>query len=169
METNAVENEVEDSLNVMETEDGKVTFSLDYDVGHLVTLLMDEGGHYSLVRMDRSEDRSTDSYYDILRKWVDTRLEVPHTLLDAGELLLDDSDPFTQYLFIDDNLLGVVTTYPIPGEATNTAFYNRRDPERMYYLHIAHQLVVPGKEYTSGFAGRIAMAYINERSRTARV
>jgi len=169
METKAVEPEVDENLSVMETEDGKVTFSLDYEVGNLVALLVDEAKNYTFVKMDRSQDRSTGSYYELLRKWVDSRVEEPHALLDAGELMLDDSDPFTHYLYLDDNLVAVVTTYPIPGPATCTALYRIRQPDHLYYMHIAHQLIVPGTEYTSEFAGRLAVAYFTERNRTARV
>ena len=168
METNAVESEVPDSMNVMETSDGKVTFSLEYSVGNLIALLLDEHGNYSLVKMDRSEDRSPEPYLEILQRWVKTKLEEPHQILDVGELILDDSDPFIHYLYLDDNLLGVVTTYPIPGEGTHIAFYRRGHPDYWYYLHMGHQLIVPGKEYTVELAGRLSMSYLNERTRTSR-
>lgn len=154
----------------VETENGKVSFDLDYQVGDLVALLLDEAGFYTMMKIDRSQDHSTEHYLDVLKRWIASITVTTLQIVDVGELLFDDSNELTRYLYIDDNLLAVVTTYPLPDEVgTHIPLYTRANPNIRWYMHIAHQSVLNKTLYTEGFATPIACAFLNARSQTSRV
>lgn len=154
--------------NVLETSDGRVLFDLNYAVGDLVALLLDESGGYTLIKIDRTHDRSMDNYLTVLNRWLDTMLPAVHTVLDVGELSLDESDPFTQYFFIDDNLLCMFTTYHVGQTPSDSVGVHQiGNPTNRRVLHIAHQCVVNGNEYAETFSVPMATAYFTAQNQKA--
>lgn len=153
----------------IETANGKVNFVLDYQVGDLVALLLDEAGEYTLLKMDRSEDHSDELYLDVLKRWIAKVERVGLTIIDVGELIFDDSDPLTCFLNIDDNLLAYVTTYPLPeGDGSSVLLYLRSQPDFNWYLHVAHQCMVNGNQNKDHLTVPLANAYFNARSQRVR-
>lgn len=155
--------------NFIETSDGKVTFTMDCAAGDLVALLIDEIGEFTILKMDRSQDKSNELYLDVLKRWIADVSINQLRIVDVGELIVDDTDPFITYLSIDDNLLAYITTYPLPEDTlSRVEIYSRPDPERRWYMHIAHQGLVNGRQYGDGVTIPLANVYLSERSQRAR-
>lgn len=152
----------------IETANGQVNFVLEYEVGDLVALLLDEAGEYTLLKMDRSQDHSDELYLDVLKRWIEKVERVELTIIDVGELIFDDSDPLTCFLSIDDNFLAYVTTYPLPeGDISMMPLYLRANPDWRWYMHIGHQSLLTGKQYSDHFCLPLASAFFTARNQRA--
>lgn len=122
----------------VDSSDGFATITADIKCGQLVFLIKDHQGCFSLLTLDRSEDKSSDNYLDLFNRWLNSTSYNALTVMGAGELAKDETDPTSVQYFIDDQPLAFVTTF---GHSGALPIYRISQPETLWWLTIFHHAI----------------------------